>query len=157
MKIRGVTRNNRKHEFLITTYSGASYAYPYAKCDPVPSSQDRIEEVTVDIELGREAITYRLESGREGSVHIEQVLEFHKDPKYLAGILTYKLTIEALDRIEESGLSRRRIAKQLDTSVPQLYRLLDPTNTRKSLNQMVSLLHILNCDVDVSVTDKNAA
>ena len=70
MKIRGVTRNNRKHEFLITTYSGASYAYPYAKCDPVPSSQGRIEEVTVDIELGGEAIAYRLESGREGSVHI---------------------------------------------------------------------------------------
>jgi predicted XRE-type DNA-binding protein len=123
----------------------------------VPSAQDRIAEVTVDKELGRDAITYRLESGREGSVHIEQVLEFHKDPKYLSGILTYKLTIEVLNRIEESGLSRRRIAKQLGTSVPQLYRLLDPTNTKKSLNQMVSLLHVLNCDVDVSVTDKDAA
>lgn len=31
----------------------------------------------VDPELGREAITYRLESGREGSVHIDAVLEYN--------------------------------------------------------------------------------
>ena len=157
MKIRSVSSNNRKREFLITTYSGANYAYPYAKCNPVPSPDDRVEESIVDRELGREAITFRLESGREGSVHVEQVLEFHQDPKYLADVLTYKMTIAALERIEASGLSRRRIAGQLNTSVPQLYRLLDPTNTRKSLNQMVALLHVLNCDVDLSVTDRDAA
>jgi hypothetical protein len=157
LKIRAVTLNNRKREFLITTYSGANYAFPYAKCNPVPSPEDRIEEVIVDRELGREAITFRLESGREGSVHIEQVLEFHQDPKYLADILTYKLTVEALERVEASGLSRRRIASHLNTSLPQLYRLLDPANTRKSLNQMVALLHVLNCDVDLMVTDRDAA
>ena len=157
MKIRSVTLNNRKREFLITTYSGTAYAYPYAKCDPAPAPEDRVETVSVDRELGREAVTFTLESGREGSVHIEQVLEFHQDPRYLAEVLTYKLTVEALERIEASGLSRRRIAEQLNTSVPQLYRLLDTTNTRKSLNQMVALLHVLDCDVELSVKDRDAA
>jgi hypothetical protein len=39
----------------------------------------------VDDELGREAFTYTLESGREGTVHVEQVLDYHRDPGYLAG------------------------------------------------------------------------
>jgi len=107
--------------------------------------------------LGNEAFTYILESGEEGSVHIEQVLEYNEDPKYLADLLTYRLSLEARERIEHSELSRRQVAKRLKTSVPQLYRLLDPANTRKSMRQLVALLHILNCDVDLVVKERAAA
>jgi DNA-binding TFAR19-related protein (PDSD5 family) len=88
----------------------------------------------VDRELANEAFAYVLESGDEGSVHLDQVLEYNEDPTYLGDLLTYQLTIEAKKRIEESGLSRRELAWRLETSVPQLYRLLDTTNTRKSIN-----------------------
>ncbi|MCP4044500.1 MAG: XRE family transcriptional regulator, partial [Gammaproteobacteria bacterium] len=64
-----------------------------------------------------------------------------------------KLTLEALNGIENSGLSRRQIAKRLKTSVPQLYRLLDPANTSKSINQLVALLHVLNRKVDLIIND----
>ena len=43
------------------------------------------------------------------------------------------------------------------TSVPQLYRLLDPANHRKSMRQLISLLHVLNCDVDLVVKERTAA
>ena len=46
--------------------------------------------------------------------------------------------------------------RRLKTSVPQLYRLLDTTNTRKSMNQLVSLLQILDCSIELVVTDKEA-
>jgi hypothetical protein len=157
MKIRSVASNNRRTEFAVVTRSGATYTFPYAKADPRPSSEDRIEEIFVDRELGNEAFTYVLKSGREGSIHIEQVLEYNEDPNYLAELLTYKLTVEAQRGIEGSGLSRRQIAKRLRTSVPQLYRLLDPANTNKSMNQLVALLHILNRDVDLVVKKKDAA
>lgn len=157
MKIRSVTPNNRRNEFSVVTRSGAEYAYPYAKADPRPGPEDRIEEVFVDKELGSEAFTYVLASGKEGSTHIEQVLEYNEDPKYLADLLTYKLTLEAQQGIEGSGLSRRHIAKRLRTSLPQLYRLLDPANSNKSMNQLVALLHILNRDVDIVVRKKDAA
>jgi hypothetical protein len=157
MKMRSVTLNNRRNEFTVVTRSGATYVFPYVEADPRPDSDDRIEEVFVDKELGSEAFTYILESGLEGSVHIDNVLEYHEDPKYLAELLTYKLTLEAQDGIEGSGLSMRQIAKRLRTSVPQLYRLLDPANTRKSMSQLVALLHVLNCEVDLVVKKKAAA
>jgi len=157
MKIRNVSANNRRNEFSVVTRAGAAYSFPYAKADPRPGSDDRIAQVFVDEELGSEAFGYVLESGREGTVHIEHVLEYNEDPAYLAGILIYKLTVEARRGVESSGLSMRQIARRLRTSVPQLYRLLDPANTTKSMNQLVALLHILNCDVDLVVKSRNAA
>jgi len=152
MKIEKVSFNNRRKEFSLSTRSGATYTFPFTGTDPCPDSSNRIEEVFVDKELGNEAITYVLNSGEEGSIHIEQVLEYNEDPRYMAETLLYKLTLEARHGIEKSGLSRRQIAKRLQTSVPQLYRLLDPSNTRKSINQLVALLHILNCKVDLVVS-----
>lgn len=157
MKIRSVTSNNRRNEFSVIARSGVTYSFPYAEADPQPSVDDRIEEISVDKELGNEAFTYVLESGEEGSIHIDQVLEYYEDPKYLAELLTYKLSLEAKRGIESSGLSRRQVAKRLKTSVPQLYRLLDPTNTRKSMSQLIALLHILNCDVDLVVKKRGVA
>ena len=157
MKIRRVKSANRRSEFQIETRSGATYTYPYAKCAPHPSPEDRIREVFVDKELGNEAFTYGLESGAEGSVHIEQILEYNGDPKYLANLLTYKLTVEAQHGMETCGLSRRQVAKRLNTSVAQLYRLLDPANTKKSMGQLVTLLHILDCEVDIVVRKGTAA
>lgn len=157
MKIRSVALNNRRKEFSVSTRSDVEYSFPYSEADPRPSPEDRIEEVYVDKELGNEAFTYILESREEGSIHIEQVLEYNEDPKYLADLLTYKLSLEAQKLIASSELSRRQVAKRLKTSVPQLYRLLDPANTRKSMKQLVALLHILNCDVDLVVKKRAAA
>ena len=156
MKIRKVEANNRKAEFRVVTYSGNAYAFPYAKAHPRPASADKVADAYVDRELASEAFTYVLESGHEGSIHLDQVLEYNEDPAYLADLLTYQLTVEARKRIEESGLSRRELARRLKTSVPQLYRLLDTANTRKSINQLVRLLQILDCSVKLVVTDKKA-
>ena len=156
MKIRSVKTNNRSGEFLVTNFSGNEYSFPYSKAKPKPTATDPVEDVSIDKELGKEAITYHLKSGSEGSVHIEQILEYNEDPKYLADLLTYKLSLEAKKRIENSDLSRRQMAKRLKTSVPQLYRLVDPSNTTKSMSQLVALLHILNCDVDLVVRKRPA-
>jgi hypothetical protein len=130
---------------------------PFAKLDPKPTSSDRISHAYVDKELAREAVSYVLESGAEGVVPIDQALEYNQDPAYLADMMLHQLTVQALQRVDSSGLSRRELARRLRTSIPQLYRLLDPTNTRKSLAQLVSLLHVLDCEVKLIVKSKQAA
>ena len=157
MKIQSVTANNRRNEFVVVTRLGETHVFPYGASDPRPCADDRIETVFVDKEIGSEGFTYILQSGREGTVLMDQVLEYNEDPKYLADLLTYRLTLEARRGMEDSGLSRRQVASRLKTSVPQLYRLLDPANKTKSMNQLVALLHVLNRDVDVVVREKDAA
>jgi len=41
--------------------------------------------------------------------------------------------------------------------VAQLYRLLDPANTRKSLTQLLALLHVLDCEVKFVINPRTAA
>lgn len=155
MKIRSVTQNNRKKMFEVRT-STKSLAFPFSKADPTPSMQDPITKLFVDPEAGREAFTYVLHSGRSGTVHVEQVLEYNQDPSYLRDALLYRLTLEAQKRIAESRLSKREIMRRLGTSAAQLYRLLDQTNYRKSVDQVLALLQVLNCDVDLVVRSKTA-
>jgi Cro/C1-type HTH DNA-binding domain len=155
VKIRSARHNNRKKVFEIRT-STKSLVFPFSKAEPTPTIEDSITEVFVDSEAGREAFTYVLSSGRTGTVHIEQVLEYNQDPNYLRDLLLYRLTIEAQNRIAKSPLSKREIVRRLGTSAAQLYRLLDQTNYRKSVDQLVALLQVLNCDVDLVVRSKTA-
>lgn len=153
MKILKVVPNNRKHRFDIRCRRHV-FVFPYAKLDPAPSSEDRVVDVFVDPEFGGGAFTYVLESGAEGSVHVDAVLEYNEDPSYMAELALYRLTLEAKQRIEDSGLSIREIARALRTSPTQIYRLLDPTNYTKSSRQLISLLYVLGCDVNVTVTKR---
>ena len=123
MKIRTATHNSRKKTFEIRT-STKRLAFPFSKADPAPSLADPVKETFVDAEAGREAFTYVLASGRTGTVHVEQVLEYNQDPSYSRDLL--------------------------------LYRLLDQTNYRKSVDQLLALLQVLDCEIDLVVRTKTA-
>ncbi len=153
MKIQSVTYNNRKKVFQVRA-SKKTMLLPYSKVDLQPNVEDPIIKLYVDKELGREGFTYVLASGKEGTVHSEQVLEYNQDPTYLRDALLYKLTIEAQGRAKTSPLSKREIIRRLGTSAAQLYRLLDQTNYRKSIDQLLALLHVLDCEVDLRVRAK---
>ncbi len=155
MKIRSVTHNNRKRTFEVRT-GKKILVLPFSKVEPRPSSDDPIVRLFVDPEAGREAFSYVLNSGSAGTVHVEQVLEYNQDSAYLRDLLLYRLTLEAQKRIAKTPLSRREIVRRLGTSASQLYRLLDQTNYRKSLDQIVALLQVLNCEIDLVVRPKTA-
>jgi hypothetical protein len=156
MKIRSVAFDNRKRAFIVKT-SRRMFRYPYAKVDPRPSHDDPLALVSVDEELGREGFTYVLESGREGTVHLEQVLAYNQDPRYLRDVLLYQLTLAAQKRVASSSLSKRELIRRLGTSAAQFYRLLDQTNYRKSVDQLLCLLHVLDCDVELLVRARPAS
>lgn len=155
MKIRSVSMNRRRGVVDVKT-SGQTYPFSFSRLDPAPTVKDAIVECAVDAELAREAFTYRLRSGRTGTVHVEQVLEANEDPRYMRDLLLYKLTIEAQERVEASPLSKRELARRLNTSLTQLYRLLDQRNYRKSVDQVLRLLRVLDCDVEFVVKARSA-
>ena len=154
MKIRKVECNNQKKAFVVTTFSGRTFSFPYAKAIPSPELDNQVHEVSPDPELGKEAFTYVLESGDEGTVHIDHLLEYCDDPAYMARLALHKLTVEARKRVEESPLSKREIMRRLETSQAQFYRLLDPANYKKSMNQLVELLAAVDCEVEMVVKQK---
>lgn len=156
MKIRAVEANNRKRAFELRTSRGV-FTYPYAKLDLQPDAGNRVREVYPEPETSGEAFTYRLESGDEDTIHLDAVLEYNQDPSYLNEVLLHRLTVEARRAVEESGVSKRELTRRLATSASQLYRLLDPSNPRKSVGQLLALLHLLGRNVNVVVSSGDAS
>lgn len=155
MKIRSVKANNRRQLFELAV-SGKRLVFPFARLEVQPTAEDPLVKVFVDKEIGSEGFTYLLQSGREGTIHIEDVLEYNQDPDYLRDLLLYRLTLEAQNRIAATSLAKREIIRRLGTSATQLYRLLDQANYRKSVDQMLRLLQVLDCDVELVVRAKSA-
>lgn len=156
MKIRRVRANNRTKAFEVAT-SGKTLVYPFAKLDRGPSPVDPLVELYVDPEIGNEGFTFTLQSGYEDTVHIDHVLDYNRDPGYLKDLALYQLTVEAQERLRETALSKREIIRRLGTSATQFYRLLDQTNYRKSIGQLLELLYILDCDVEFVVKARRSA
>ena len=155
MKIHSVRLNNRRRAFEIRTWR-EKLLFPYSRVNPAPDAGDPAVKVRIDEDLGREAFSYTLASGGGGTVHIEQVLEYNQDPGYMRNLLLYKLTVEAQNRLQHSGLSKREVIRRLGTSPAQFYRLLDSTNYRKSMDKLLSLLQTLDCEVDFVVRARSA-
>jgi hypothetical protein len=150
VKIRAVKANNHKRAFELTLGTGV-LVFPYARTDPAPTPADPIERVYVDDELGREGFSYQLKSGGEGSVHVDSVLEYNEDPKYMRDLLLYNLTVEAQKCLRARRLPKNEVLRRTKTSASQLARLLDVTNRTKSLDKMVVLLGALDCEVELTV------
>lgn len=148
MKISKVLSNNRKKAFEVETRTGR-YVLPYAAVHPMPTAENAIVHIDVDPEMGWEGFTFKLSSGEEGAVHLDHVLEYNRDPAYMADMLLYKLTLCTQEALKESKLSKRELIRRLGTSPAQFYRLLDQTNYRKSMRQLLALLHLLDYNVDV--------
>ncbi len=54
--------------------------------------------------------------------------------------------------MESSPYGVRQLSRRLKTSPAQVYRLLDTTNYKKTVDRMMDLLHVLEANIDVSVT-----
>jgi hypothetical protein len=147
MKIKKVTVNNRKKAFEVITTKG-EFDFPFSRLRLKPTDAHPVTNAHIDKELGSEAFTYALTSRKEDSVHIDQVMEYNKDPDYMRKTLLYKLTIQAQKMTEARGVSKRELVRRLRTSPTQLYRLLDQSFYGKTLDQMIRLLSALDCTVD---------
>lgn len=155
MKIQTAKVNYRKRCFEVST-SKELYSLPFSKCEPTPSRTNPVIKLYVDPEIGNEGITYILKSGDEGSLHIDYFLHYNKDPSYMRDLLLYELTIEAQHRIDKSGISKREIIRRLGTSPAQFYRIIDQTNYAKTVDQILKLLSVLDCEIQFNVMQKSA-
>lgn len=149
MKIKKVFLDNRKKCILVETARG-QYSLPYSKLAKVPSSENKIADIFIDDELAKEAVTYILDSGCEDSVHLDVFLDYNKDPKFLKELFLFKLTDKAQDALVSSQLSKNEVCRRLNTSPSQLARLLDQTNSKKSVDKMLELLAVLGISVEPS-------
>ena len=150
MKIKSVRANHRRRCFEVRTARGW-LPFPFVRADRPPSARDRVVRVYVEPEVANEGFTYELASGVRDTILCDWVLKENRDPRLLTELLVHDLTCSAVDELARSGLSTRELCRRLSTSASQLYRLLDPANAHKSVEQLLRLLVALGCEVRFDV------
>lgn len=155
MKIKKVEFNNRRKVFTVSTVSDV-YEFPYTKSTPEPVRGNYVRKAFPDEELGHEAFTYVLESGEEGSLHLDSVLEQNEDPDYMKDLLVYNLTLALRKQLEQSPISKRELIKKMETSASHFYRIIEPSNTKNSVDQILKLFYSLDCDLELAITPRKA-
>ncbi len=155
MRIESVRKNNRRHLFEIVA-DHREFIFPYEACEVVPSKDDPVMDLFLDPEVGCEGFTFILKSGAEWTCLMDWILYYNRDPDFMRDLALYQLTIEAQHHLDDSGISKREVIRRLGTSPAQLYRLLDPSNNSKSVDQMLRLLSVLQRDVEFVVHDRPA-
>jgi len=155
VKVGRVTVNARERAFHVRL-GRKTFSFPFVKAVPIPTPNDPVVQVCVDPELAYQGFTFILASGKGGSILADQVLEYNRDPRLMRKLTLHALTARALEAIEQSRLSKREIIRRLGTSPSQFYRLTDPANYQKTIDQMLSLLNVLDCEVEFSVKVRSA-
>jgi predicted XRE-type DNA-binding protein len=156
VKIKKVEANNRKKLFNVTI-GDKEYSFPFSQLTLQPSSKNPIFDLYIDKEIASQGFTYKLKSGEEDTVHQDHVLFYNEDPEYMRTYWLGQLTLILQEKLDESSISKRTFAELLGTSTSQLTRLLDQTNQKKSIDQLIRGLCLLGYRVDFSVREKEAA
>jgi len=148
--VKRVEQNNRKKAFKVT-YAKGVLDFPYAKLDLKPSHDNKIKKLYIDPEIGKHGFTYVLEDGQEDTVLLDQVLYYNQDPEILKQHMLHEMTVTAKECLKKSGLSIREIARRMNTSPTQLYRVIDPAYYDKTMDQVLKVLYVCGAKVDFVV------
>lgn len=150
MIIREVKFDTRRKLIEVDTRKG-TFSLPFLRLELIPTPENPIKKVYVDKELGKQGVTYVLESGDERTLHLDAFLDYNHEPDFMRNLAVFGLTTQCLQIVKRSRLSKRKIARKLNISETQLKRLLDTTNYKKTIDQMLKLIASLNHWVEFSV------
>ena len=153
-RVDAVRANNHKRVFEVRLDDG-DFDFPFALCEVRPTPDDPVTRVYVDAETGGLGFIYHLASGAEDGILGDSVRIHNRDPDLMADLQLHMISCVAQDCFKESGLAKREVMRRLKTSAAQLYRLLDQTNYKKSMKQVVSLIYALGYDVSFEVKKRD--
>ena len=158
-KFKEVTPNYRKGVLEITLLEGRKarkYSLPFSVFrDERIGSTNRFNSITIDRELGGQAVSYALEDGSKGDFPADFVL-YHCDPSYDWSPMN-QLKRALKDKLSARQLSVRVLADALNTSPSQVVRLLKEDKVSKQMIQLLRLAELAGYRIEFSLKKKKAA
>jgi len=155
-QIRPNYRRNVLEIVLVEGRKAKKYSLPFAVFQNKKiSSKNRFASITIDGELGRQAVLFVLEDGSKGDFPADFVL-YYCDPTYdWSPINQLKRALK--DKLGGSKLSVRVLADALNTSPSQVVRLLQENRVSKQIAQLFRLAELAGYQIEFSLKKKKAA
>lgn len=135
-----VEYDNKKKVFYLEYTSGLVLECPYSAL----GIRHKVVEARPDAEVGKHSFYFVLDNGEKDYVPYDQPLHVVQHPEYVKEQTLYEVTKQLNEFIKKAKISKRELARRLQTSMSQLLRLLDTTNYKKELVRLIELAAMLN-------------
>ena len=139
--------NNRKKELTITYKDKRSITLHYGQL----GIKENLIRVDIDPESKGLALSLELQDGRKEYVPYDIPLIFSQDPDYLFQAEVEELIADIKIKMKKSQISKKYLARQLQTSDIQIERLLDPKTLNKNFQQLNKVAHILGMNLSIKM------
>lgn len=139
-KFKNVAFDNKKRVFHLEYTSGLKFDCPYFSL----GIKDKVVDAGPDPEVGGHSFYFTLENGKKDYVPFDQPLHIVQNPEHVKEQTLYQMTKRINGVIAREGVSKRELARRLNTSMSQLSRLLDTTNYKKELSRLIEIGTILD-------------
>lgn len=135
-----VAYDNKKKVFRLKYKTGLELECPYSAL----GIHEKVVEAAPDAEVGKHSFYFILDNGKKDYVPYDQPLHIAQHPEYVKEQTLYEITKQLNKFIGEVKISKRELARRLNTSMSQLLRLLDTTNYKKELTRLIEIAAMLN-------------
>lgn len=139
-KFKRVTFDNKKRIFHLEYSSGLKIDCPYSAL----KIKGKVTDAGPDAETGGHSFYFVTEGGKKNYVPYDQPLHIAQVPEFAKRQALYEMTKTINVFIRKEHVSKRELARRLNTSLSQLARLLDTTNYKKDLSRLIEIAALLN-------------
>ena len=142
-KLKTVNFSNRKRELYLTYSCGKKVTLHFGM---LGIEKEKIASAHVDKETGGKSAVLEFDNGNVDYLPYDQPLHLVKDPDYLLQEHIELVIAQIKAEIRKKRISKKYLARQLNTSDNQIQRLLDPTIPNKNLSQLYRLASLIGME-----------
>ncbi len=145
LKLKSAVFSNKRRELEITYSSGKTLTIHFGALGIVRN----LKEVWVDTETKGRSLGIEYMDGDIDYLPYDQPLHITKDPEYLLQNHIENIIAQIREELENRKISKKYLARQLETSDNQIQRLLNPGILNKNLTQLYKLAHVLGLQFEL--------
>lgn len=149
LKISKVDFNNRKKELTIVYKNKKIVTLHYGQL----GLKKNILSARIDPESKGLALALGFQDGKKEYIPYDIPLILSQDPDYLFQTEIEELIADIKIKMQDKKISKKYLARQLQTSDIQIERLLNPKTSKKNFQQLNKIAHILGMNLSIKMEE----
>lgn len=147
-RIKSASFSNKKKEIEVIYTSGKKVVIHYGSI----GLSKNIKDLWVDKETGFKSLGIEFLDGEIEYMPYDQPLAIVKDPEFMLQNQIENIIAQINEELTKKKISKKYLARQLETSDNQIQRLLNPSIINKNLTQLYKLASLLELQFEINLT-----
>ena len=146
-KFKSVEFSNKTKEIDITYTSGKTVTVHYGSL----GIRKNVENMEIDKETEKKSLIIEYSDGTLDFLPYDQPLYIVRDPEYMLQNHIEDIIAQIKEALSRKKISKKFLARQLQTSDNQIQRILNPKILNKNLTQLYKLAYLVGLEFEMHI------